>query len=205
MPKILIGCLVVLAVVVVGGGTAGYFLVIKPAYEFATDVGSFATEFAELNEQVQRDPGFRPPADGAVDEEQFQRFLAAQRDIRTGMAGRLDELKENWQEMQAEIDRDDRDANIVELVTAYRDLGDLILEAKRNQVRALNAHDFSLQEYLYVRNQTFLALGEEVAVAAYGDQGAPQRTRRVPDELVEMVGPHREELMEGYALAWFGM
>ena len=205
MPKFLLGCLVVLAVIAVGGGTAGYFMVIKPAYEFATDMGSFATEFAELNEQIDRQPRYEPPADGTVSEDQFQRFLAAQRDIRTGMAGRLTELKEKWEEMQAEIDQADREANIVELVTAYRDLGELILDAKRNQVEALNAHGFSMQEYLYVRNQTFRALGEEIAVASFGDQGAPQRVRQVPDEVVEMVRPHREELMEGYALAWFGM
>ncbi len=205
MPKFLLGCLVVLAVLAVGGGTAGYFMVIKPAYEFATDVGGFATEFAELNEQIQRQPRYQPPADGAVSDDQFERFLAAQRDIRIGMAGRLTELKEKWEEMQAEIDQADRDANIVELVTAYRDLGELILDAKRNQVQALNAHDFSLQEYLYVRNQTFRALGEDVAVASFGDQGGPQRVRQVPDEVLEMVRPHREELMEGYALAWFGM
>lgn len=205
MPKILLGCLVVLAVVAIGGGTAGYFMVIKPAYEFATDVGGFATEFGELNEQVRREPGFQPPPDGAIDEAQFQRYLAAQRDIRAGMAGKLTELQERWKGMQAEIDRQGRDANIVELVTAYRDLGDLILDAKRNQVRALNAHGFSLQEYMYVRNQTFFALGEEVAVASFGDQGAPQRGRRMPDEVLDMVRPHREELMEGYALAWFGL
>lgn len=205
MPKFLIGCLVFLALAAIGGGTAGYFLLIKPAYQFATDVGGFATEFASLNEQVRREPGFRPPADGAVDEAQFQRFLAAQRDIRAGMAGSLSQLKDNWEKMQAEIDRQERDANIVELVSAYRDLGALILEAKRNQVQALNAHGFSLQEYLYVRNQTFFALGEEVAVASFGDQGGIQRVRPVPEEVVEMVRPHREELMEGYALAWFGL
>ncbi len=205
MPKFLLGCLVVLAVLAIGGGTAGYFLVIKPAYDFATDVGGFATEFGELNEQIQRQPRYEPPADGMVTEDQFERFLAAQRDIRTGMAGQLSELKEKWEEMQAEIDEADRDANIVELVTAYRDLSELILDAKRNQVAALNAHDFSLQEYVYVRNQTFRALGEDVAVASFGEQGAPQRARQVPDEVLEMVRPHREELMEGYALAWFGM
>lgn len=205
MPKILLGCLLVLAVAVIGGGTAGYFLVVKPAYQFATDMGGFATEFASLNEQVRREPGFRPPADGSLDEARFQRFLAAQRDIRAGMAGRLDELKDKWQEMEAEIDRREREVGIVELVSAYRDLGELILDAKRNQVRALNTHGFSLQEYLYVRNQTFFALGQEVAVASFGDQGAPQQVRAVPDEVVDMVRPHREELMESYALVWFGM
>jgi hypothetical protein len=203
--KVLVGCLVVLAVVVIGGGTAGYFLVVKPAYEFATDVGRFATEYQELNQSVERTSSYTPPADGQLGAEQFQRFLVAQREMRTGMEERLAELDTKWREMNAEIRARDGDPNLIELVTAYRDLGDLLLEAKRNQVRALNRYQFSLQEYAWVRNQIYQAMGEEVAVAAFGEQGHPQRTRRVSDEVIEMVANHREELMEGYALAWFGL
>jgi hypothetical protein len=205
MPKILLGCLIVLALAVVGGGTAGYFLLVKPAYQFASDVGSFATEFAELNEQIEREPSYQPPLEGMLSASQFQRFLAAQREMRAGMEGRLSELEARWEQMQAEIDSQERDANIIEMVTAYRDLGDLILEAKRNQVQALEAQDFSMQEYLYVRNVTFRALGEEIAVASFGNQGQEPMVRQLPDDVLEMVRPHREELMQGYALAWFGM
>ena len=205
MPKILVGCLVVLVVVVGGGGVAGYFFVVKPAYEFVTDVESFMREYAELNEQVDRTERYQPPRDGSITEEQFQRFLVAQRDMRESMEGRMSELKEKFESMQEEIDREDRDANIAEIVTAYRGLGELLLEAKRAQVEALNRYNFSLQEYMYVRNQTFRAIGQEVAVAAYGDSAMQEQTRQVPDETVEMVTPHREELLEGYAFAWFGL
>lgn len=205
MPKILVGCLVVLVVVVGGGGVAGYFFVVKPAYEFVTDVESFVREYAELNEQVDRTERYQPPGDGSITEEQFQRFLIAQRDMRESMEGRMSDLKEQFETMQAEIDREDRDAGLAEIVTAYRGLGDLLLDAKRAQVESLNRYNFSLQEYMYVRNQTFRAIGQDVAVAAYGDQAMQTRTREVPDETVEMVAPHREELLESYAFAWFGM
>ncbi|MFP4209206.1 MAG: hypothetical protein ACLFSC_11150 [Wenzhouxiangella sp.] len=205
MPKMLVGGLVFLALVVVGGGIAGYFLVFKPAYQFASDVGRFANEFAELNDQIKREPRYQPPLEGMLSPAQLQRYLTAQRDIRAGMAGRLAELESRWQQVQGEIGRQEQDANLVEMVTAYRDLGDLILEAKRQQVRALAAHDFSLQEYLYVRNTTFRALGEEVAVASFGQQGAAPLARQLPEEVLEMVRPHRAELMESYALVWFGL
>ncbi len=205
MPKILVGCLVVIIVVVVGGGAAGYFLVIKPAYEFATDLGQFTTEYQELNQRIDQTGSFRPPADGQVTPEQFQRFLVAQRDMRTAMEGRLEELDEKWQEMRADMERRDNNASITEMVTAYRDLGDLLLDAKRSQVAALNRYQFSLHEYGWVRQQVYQAMGEEVAVAAFGDAGHPQMTRQVSDEVIEMVGLHREELMKGYALAWFGL
>jgi hypothetical protein len=205
MPKILVGCLVVLLVVVVGGGSAGYFFVIKPAWDFATDVGQFASEFEELNKSIERTDRYTPPDDGQITPEQFQRFLVAQREMRSGMEDRLKELDEKWKEMSDEIRVRDDEPRISEIITAYRDLGDLILEAKRQQVQALNRYQFSLQEYGWVRQQVYQALGEEVAVVAFASEGTVPRQRRVSDEVIEMVSPHREELMEGYALAWFGL
>lgn len=205
MPKFLVGCLVVIAVLVVGGGTAGYFLVFKPAWEFASDVESFVSEYAELNEQIETTENYQPPGDGRIDDEQFQRFLVAQRDMREHMEERMDELKQTLESMQEDMDREDREARITEMATAYRGLGELLIDAKRAQVEALNRYNFSLEEYLYVRNQTYRALGEEVAVAAFGDQADQARNRQVPDETVELVSQHREELMENYAFAWFGI
>lgn len=205
MPKILVGCLVVILLLVIGGGGAAYFLVIKPTYQLVTDAGAFATEFQELNQSVEQSGTYRPPADGQITAEQFQRFLIAQRDMRESLAQRLEVLEEKWQEMRAEIEQREGEPNIVEMVTAYRDLGGLLLEAKRVQVAALNRYQFSLQEYAWVRNQIYMAMGEEVAVAAFGEQGHPQRQRQVSDEVLELVAAHREELMEGYALAWFGL
>lgn len=205
MQKFLVGCLVVVLVLVVAGGTAGYFFVFKPAWEAVGGVQEFVQEYAELNEQVERQDGFESPADGGISDEQFQRFLVAQRDMRQAMEGELTALKERFESMQEEIDEEQRDANIGEMFTAYQGLGELLIKAKRVQVEALNRYNFSLQEYLYVRNQTYRALGQEVAVASFGDQAPQMRSRQVPEEVVEMVSPHREELMEGYAFAWFGI
>ncbi|WP_376692916.1 hypothetical protein [Wenzhouxiangella sp. EGI_FJ10409] len=205
MKKFLVGCLVVVVVLVGAGGTAGYFFFIKPAWEFAGGVQEFVQEYAELNEQVERQGDFSAPAEGGMTSEQFQRFLVAQRDMRQGMEGELEALKERFESMQREIDDEQRDANIGELFSAYQGLGDLLIKAKRVQVEALNRYNFSLQEYLYVRNQSYRALGQEVAVASFGDQASQVRSSDVPEEVVEMVSPHREELMEGYAFAWFGI
>ncbi|RFF27438.1 MULTISPECIES: hypothetical protein [unclassified Wenzhouxiangella] len=205
MQKFLVGCLIVVVVLVGVGGTAGYFFFIKPAWEFAGGVQEFVQEYAELNEQVERQDGFSPPEDGSITNEQFQRFLVAQRDMRQAMEGELGDLEQRFESMQEQIDEEQRDANIGELFTAYQGLGELLIEAKRVQVEALNRYNFSLQEYLYVRNQIYRALGQEVAVASFGDQAPQMRDYQVPDEVVEMVSSHREELMEGYAFAWFGI
>jgi len=205
MQKFLVGCLVVTVVLVVAGGTAGYFFVIKPAWEFAGGVQEFVQEYAELNDQVERQDDFEPPQDGGISSEQFQRFLVAQRDMRQAMEGELEELEQRINTMKQEIEADNREAGIGEMFTAYQGLGELLIKAKRAQVEALNRYNFSLQEYLYVRNQTYRALGQEVAVASFGDQAPQMRSLEVPEAVVEMVSPHREELMEGYAFAWFGI
>lgn len=206
MGKFLSGCLIAVAVVVVGGGAAGYYFFIKPAGEFVGDMARFAQEFEELNERVERRTDFTPPADGNINEQQFQRYLAAQRDMRGRLETRLETLDEKYTELKAQMERDDREINFREMAGAYRDMGDLILEGKRAQVEALNRHDFSLEEYIWVRNQAYRAIGESVAVASIGDQQAQERGyRRVPEETVQMVEPHREELMETHVLAWFGL
>ncbi len=205
MQKFLIGCLGVLFVLAIAGALTAYFVVIKPTYQFATDASRMATEFQELDQRIERRGQFAPPADGQLDEARFQRFLAAQQQMRAAMAGRLEELDEKWQTMRDERRGRREDPNLIELVTAYRDLGDLLLAGKRAQVEALNAQRFSLEEYVWVRNQVYRALGEEIAVTAFGEQGHPELTRQVSDDVIAMVSPHRDEIMEAYALAWFGL
>jgi len=205
MQKFLIGCAAVVLVLVVGGGTAGYFFVIKPAWEFASDIGEFTTEFQSLNDQIDRTEPFRPPATGQLDPEHFQRFLVAQRDMRGLLQTELQTLESKWDEIQQEIETDGRSANVFEVVTAYRDLGGLLLSAKQAQVEVLNRYQFSLEEYVWVRNQTYRALGEQVAVAAIGEKGPALANAQVSDEVLAMVAPHREELMESYVMAWFGL
>ncbi|MEE4297703.1 MAG: hypothetical protein V2J20_13940 [Wenzhouxiangella sp.] len=205
MPKPLLGCLMAAALLVVGGGVAGYFLVFKPAYQFASDVGRFTSEFVALNDEIERDQRYQPPLEGMLSPQQLERYLAVQRDIRAGMQGQLDQLTGRFERVNSELERQERDTNILDMITAYRDLGDLILAAKQQQVQAINAHGFSLQEYLYIRNISFRALGEDIAVAAFGQQGAPPMVRELPEDVVELVRAHREELMKSYPLAWFGL
>lgn len=205
MSKPLLGCLVAIGLLLTGAGVAGYFLVFKPAYQLASDIGGFTSEFVALNEAIELDQRYQPPLEGMLSPQQLERYLAAQRDIRAGMQEQLDQLRNRFESVRAELERNERDNNVLNMVTAYQGLGDLILAAKRQQVQAINAHGFSLQEYLYVRNTSFRALGEDIAVAALGQQGAPPLVPELPADVVELVRTHRDELMKSYALAWFGL
>jgi len=205
MQKILIGCAAVFLVLVVGGGTAGYFFVIKPGWEFVSEVGEFTSEFQTLNGQIEQTEQFVVPADKQLDQERFQRFLVAQRDMRGLLEEELNTLDSRWTQIKEEMAAEGRDANVLEVLTAYRDLGGLLLTAKEAQVQVLNRYQFSLDEYVWTRNQTFRALGEQVAVAAVGDQGRAALSGQVSDEVMALVEPHREELMQSYVMAWFGL
>jgi hypothetical protein len=209
MKKFAIGCLGVLVVLTVAGVGIVWFKYgddISAGLDAVQGAAQLATEFEELNDAVDNRAAFDPPADGALTEAQFQRFLAAQRQMRDDMEGRLEELQQKYESMEQEIDERGGQASIGEMMGAYSDLTDLLIEAKRAQVDALNAQDFSLQEYNWVRQQVYRALGESVAVAAIAESGgAAQMQTRVPEATREMVAPHREELMESYALAWWGL
>jgi hypothetical protein len=205
MQKFLIGCAAVVLVLVIGGGTAGYLFVVKPGMEFVSEVGEFTTEFQNLNNQIEQTDPFVAPADGQLDPDRFQRFLVAQRDMRGLLEDELATLDGKWNEIKEEMAAEGRDANVLEVLTAYRDLGGLLLTAKEAQVQVLNRYQFSLDEYVWTRNQTFRALGEQVAVAAVGDQGSAALSSQVSEEVMTLVEPHREELMQSYVMAWFGL
>lgn len=204
MPKVLVGCLVFVVLILVGGGIVGYQW-IKPWFDMATGAAELASEYQEHNERLEHTDSYNPPQDGQMNEEQFQRFLDTQEQIRSQMAGRLTELEEEYEELESKLDAQDRDVNFRELGEAYQDLFSLLLDAKAAQVDALNAQNFSLEEYFWVRNQIYVALGQQVAVASMNDNQQTGQRHQVSEEVVEMVEEHREQLMETYALAWFGL
>ena len=207
MKNFAIGCFAVLVVLAVAGGGIAWFKVIKPGMEFAGGVAELGKQYSELNESIENRAGYTPPADGELGEDTFQRFLAAQRQMRTELEGRLEELQSKYEALEKEIDERGGQAGIGDMIGAYSDLTDLLIDAKRAQVEAINDQDFSLQEYNWVRDQVYRAIGESVAVAAIAANrnasGEFQAT--VPEATREMVEPHREELMKAHVLAWWGL
>lgn len=205
MGKFVAGCLIVLVVVVVGGGGVAYFMFLKPGMDFAGDVVRFGQEFQEINEGLEDRSRFQPPSSGALDEDRFQRFLGAQGQMRERLSARLSELEAKYETIQADLDAADAEPSMRQMANAYRDLGDLLLEAKRAQVEAINDHDFSLEEYTWTRNQVYRAIGQQVAVAGVGEEGNAGAGSSVDADTVALVEPHTEELMETHVLAWWGL
>jgi hypothetical protein len=216
MGKFVIGCLGVgLLLSVAGIGvvwwkfgddiSAGVGMVtggIEAAGEFA----KLQEEFEELDATVANRAAFSAPADAQLGEERFERFMQAHAQMRGVLEGRLQELDAKYEQQKQDLEAEGGEMGLAEIADAYGDLAALLLDAKRAQVEALNAQDFSLEEYRWTRNVVYKALGESVAVAAIGQgANASQFNQTVPQETIDLVEPHRQELMETYVLAWWGL
>ena len=210
MKNFAIGCAAVLVILTVGGVGVVWFKFgddISAGIDAVQGVAKLAPQFEELNDSIENRASYAPPADGELSEDAFQRFLAAQRQMRTELEGRLEELQSKYEALEQKIDERGGQAGISDMMGAYGDLADLLVDAKRAQVEAINDHDFSLQEYNWVRDQVYRAIGESVAVAAIAANptASTEFQASVPEATREMVEPHREELMKAHVLAWWGL
>lgn len=210
MKNFAIGCLAVLVILTVAGvGVVWYKFGddISAGIGAVQGVAKLAPRFEELNESIENRAGYTPPANGELSEDTFQRFLTAQRRMRGELEGRLEELQAKYDSLEQEIDERGGQAGISDMMGAYGDLTDLLIDAKRVQVEAINDQNFSLQEYNWVRDQVYRAIGESVAVAAIAanPDTSGEFKATVPEATREMVEPHREELMKAHVLAWWGL
>lgn len=203
MFKVFMGCLVAILLVVIGGGIVGYNLYVKPAMSFVGDATRFVIEFESYNEGIRSAQAYVPPAGTELQVDQLQRFMGAQGDMKAALAGRLEQLNLKYQELERSMAG--REPNLREMFGAYQDVADLLLMSKRSQIDALNRHAFSLQEYAWVRQQAYQALGQQVNVASLEQSGATRSAHLASDHALALVEPHREQLAEMYVLAWFGL
>lgn len=216
MKKLLIGCLLTTVVLAIVGMAASYWLYRK--------VSNTVSQFAELKQlpaierEVRNTATFTPPASGELSAEQVERLVGVQTQVRQRLGQRFDEMQRRYKTLF-----DKADATIVDLpqlLSAYRDLASSWMDAKRAQVEALNAANFSLEEYRWVRGQAYTALGlpfMDVDVGALVESitsgQAPDEPARIggsigpggPENNQKTVEPFRKQLEDNVALASFGL
>lgn len=207
MKKTLIIVLVVVAVLIAGGAGLAYYYVVRPAMG-AVNAAKDLAQIQQIEARVRDKSNFAAPSDGVLVQGQVDRYLTTSRSILTGLEGRLGQLQDRYEQ----IDAEGRDPNLRELATAYADILRLVVEAKELQVEALNANDFSLSEYGWVRGQVIRAAGFETfqvdlsALANDSSDAALSELRgSAPTANVELVRPYAEELEAMLPLAAFGL
>ena len=215
MKKLAIGCGVVLLVLCIVGAGAAYYLY--------RQVSSTVAQFAELGQipdlerSIRNRAEFTPPASEELTDSQVEKLVQVQSEVRRRIGVRMKEFEAKYKTLAEK-----NDATIVDapaLMRAYSDLAATWLDAKRGQIEALNAAGLSLDEYRWIRDQAYRALGQpfvDLDIAKIVDE-ARRGITQTAGELRGSMGPSgpesnralierfKKQLEENLALASFGL
>jgi len=224
--SIVIGCLVVVLCVGLVAAVGLYFAwnsdTVQGGLDFArsgADVISNVKkleEVSELDEQIASDPEFTPPDDSELTAGQVERYMAVMESVRATTEGRLQAAGERYKNLAGP----QRDASPAQVAESLGELAEIVLEAKRAQVAAIEEQRFSRQEYSWVKRQMYYALGfgdmskvdfSDLVEAArdgrideMGELAQSSGERAVPEVNVALVKPHEEKLREWVLYAVLG-
>jgi hypothetical protein len=220
MKKVALGCLIVLAIALFGFAVAGYYAYrwARPMIQSTTEYLDRARELSRLSERVVNQAPYVPPASEQLTESQIDRFLAVQMRVRDELGARWAEIEKKSAEIR-EKTKDGRELTFSEFTTVFSDLAGIYLDARREQVNALNVHKFSDEEYRWVRRRVYEAAGMEItsgidvskleqlakdngmSLKLEIDKAKPQ----VPAANIKLVRPHLATLKESFHLAVLGL
>ena len=211
MKKSGVGCLVALCVVGVVIAVGSY-LVMQRAKDF---VGGFTqlAEVSQLNQEVRNQRSYQAPLDQPLAAEQVSRYVDVQRAMLARLGTRVSELEAKYEQLSEKHAAANRDANLREVMEAWRDMVGLIVEAKRAQVDAINAAGMSLEEYNWIRAQVLFTLGHGFAAIDFAQlaEGASVPAppdappAEVRDQNLETLQPYLENAEDWLPLSFFGL
>jgi hypothetical protein len=214
--KLALGCAGVLLVTMVAGAVGMYYV-----YQKARSTFSAFAEFStipDLERQVRNRAAFTPPGSGELTAAQVERFVAVQDRVRAELGQRFGEIEKKYRALSER--RDATVLDVPQLLAAYRDLASAYMEAKRAQIDALNAAGLSLEEYRWVRNQAYAALGTVIMdldlsrliediqsgnAPTYEPALSGSVEAQGPEQNRTLVEQHKKKLEENVALSFFGL
>ena len=216
MKKLAIGCGIALLVTGVAAAGVTYFLYRQVASTFS----QFAelAKIPELEREVRNRASFTPPSTEELTEAQVEKLLQVQSHVRQRIGEQMKAFEGKYKALAEKQKADLADAP--ELLAAYRDLAATWIDAKRSQIDALNAANLSLDEYRWIRDQAYRALGQAFVDLDLGKMVADAQrgiTSNNPGALRGSMGPagpeanrklvekFRKLLEDNIALASFGL
>ena len=215
MKKLAIGC--GLALLITGIAAAGV------AYYLYRQVSTTVAQFAELGKlsDIERDvrnrTSYTPPATEELSEAQLEKLVQVQTHVRQKLGEQIKTFEAKYRTLAEKKDATLADAPA--LLNAYRDLAATWMDAKRSQVEALNNANMSLDEYRWIRNQAYRALGQpflDLDIAKIIDEakrGATEQAGQLrgaigpdgPEANRKLVEKFKKFLEDNIALASFGL
>ena len=215
MKKLAIGCGLALLITGIAAAGIAYYLY----RQVSTTVAQFA-EFAnvsDIEQNVRNRTTFTPPATEVLTEAQVEKLVQVQTLVRQKLGEQIKVFESKYKALADKKDATVADAPMI--LSAYRDLAAGWMEAKRNQVEALNTVNLSLDEYRWIRHQAYRALGQpfmdlditkliDDARRGVSSQGAEVRGAvgpEGPEANQKLVEKFRKTLEDNLALASFGL
>ena len=155
MKKLAIGCIGVLLLLgLVAAGVAYYtYRQLRSTIVQLAELG----EISDIERGVRARAAFVPPPSEELTSEQIERLLRVQTLVVQRLGQRVSDFEKKYKILSAKDNASIADAPAI--LAAYRDMAAAWLEAKRSQVEALNEVGFSIDEYRWVRDQAYRALG----------------------------------------------
>jgi hypothetical protein len=216
MRKLAIGCGI--ALLLTGMAAAGV------AYYVYRQVGTAFTQFAELGKVPDLERGvrnqarFAPPPSQQLTASQVARLIQVQSSVRQKLGERMKAFEAKYKDLAEKKDGTYSDAPA--LLRAYSDLASTWLEGKRTQIEALNEAGLSLEEYRWIRDQAYRAIGMAYVDFDIGRIVDAARRGVSPSTSGELRGstepagpvsnraltqPVKQQLTDNVALASFGL
>ncbi|MER3442624.1 MAG: hypothetical protein C4333_00250 [Meiothermus sp.] len=208
------GCLFFLAGFVILLGVLGWLanaFLIQPARNLVQDF----RQLVQLESGVQRQQAYRPPASGQLSPGQVQRLVRVQRAVREGLGSRYTAIEGRLRQLSERFGAEQQ-LDYRAVLDLFRESGALVVDAKKIQVRSLNAQGFSLEEYRWVQRQAYAALElgipkldpqkllQQIASGDFNPQTALEAPAPDPANR-RLVQPYAKELRDFYPLTWFGL
>ena len=217
-----IGCLGVGAVLLLAGVILLYTLFLRPVM----DGVSALRDIHKVNEEIENQAVYQSPQSDELTAEQVERFVAVQSEIHERLGPRYAEFQEKFEELAA-LGENHRELSFFELLNRGLEISQLYNEAKKVQVDALNRQDFSLDEYHWVRQSFYRAVGVELAsfnideiaktasedpqsllnldIESFQEQQDTTLRTEVPSRNRELVRPYAEQIDEWMMYARWGL
>jgi hypothetical protein len=159
MKKLAMGCGLVLLVLGVAAAGVAYY-----AYRQVSATLAQFQEFSQvpdLERDLRNQDAFVPPESAELTDIQIDKLVKVQAEVRRRLGERMAAFEAKYKTLTEKKEASITDAAAI--LSAYGDLASTWVDAKRGQIEALNATGLSLEEYRWIKDQAYRALGQPFA------------------------------------------
>lgn len=201
------GCLITMLIILLVVGGLGYFFLYKPVSQVAKGFSNLEA-FTKLDRNLRITTPYNPPASGELTPDQVNRYMGVINSVQNEAMARIQALESTFGNV--DFDNISPMEAYRTVMSAYREILDHAVGVKEQQVQALNANGFSLEEYNWVKEQVAGAAGFSAAELSLnsllsGEIGGKEVQRSGNATNRELVQPHLQELGAWAPLLMFGL